>query len=128
LRGEILKGPPQRLVILFGSRARGLARPDSDADVGILPVDPGLALAAELELQVRLSRVAGMDIDLVRLDGDNLLLGHEAALHGVAIYEDRAGAFARFRASATAAWLDFETSLAPVRERWLSRMARRGGH
>ena len=125
LRGELLMGPPQRLAVLFGSHARGRARPDSDVDVGIVPVDPCLPLTAELDLQGRLSRVAGIDVDLVRLDGDDLLLAREVALHGVALCEDRPGAFARFRASATSDWLDFESSLGPARDRWLARVAER---
>ncbi|MBA2320945.1 MAG: nucleotidyltransferase domain-containing protein, partial [Deltaproteobacteria bacterium] len=36
----VLDGAPLRLAILFGSTARGTARPDSDVDIGILSVDP----------------------------------------------------------------------------------------
>ena len=126
LRAEILRGPPQRLAVIFGSRAGGRARPESDADVGILPADPQLPLAAELDLQARLSTAVGLEVDLVRLDGDDLLLGREVALHGVPVYEERPGAFARFRASAVSEWLDFETALAPARDRWLARLARQG--
>src|SRR4029453_12035792 len=36
---------------LFGSSARGRARPDSDVDLGILSVDEDLPRHAELELQ-----------------------------------------------------------------------------
>lgn len=126
LRGALGKGPPLRLAVLFGSRARGGERPDSDVDVGIVPLDPGVPLQAELNLQRQLSEAAQLEVDLVRLDGEDLLLAREAAVHGVAIYESQAGAFARFRANAVSAWLDFETSLAPARARWLSRVAQQG--
>lgn len=105
LREELLKGPAQRFAVLFGSRAQGRARGDSDVDIGIVPLDPDFSLSAELDLQRRLSEVSGLDVDLVRLDGDDLLLAHEAAVHGVLLHESRPGAFARFRAEATSAWL-----------------------
>ena len=43
---------PVRLVVLFGSSARGSARPDSDVDLGFLP-DRDLTLGDELALQRR---------------------------------------------------------------------------
>jgi predicted nucleotidyltransferase len=43
--GDVLAdGPPLRLALLFGSAARGRARPDSDVDLGIIPLDPALPL------------------------------------------------------------------------------------
>jgi predicted nucleotidyltransferase len=47
-------GPPLRLAMLFGSAARGTAHPGSDLDIGIVPVDPDLALSIELDLQAEL--------------------------------------------------------------------------
>ena len=126
LRDAIAQAPPMRLVVLFGSRARDRARPDSDVDVGIVPVDAALPLGAELALQSALSKAAGSEVDLVRLDGDDLLVGREAALHGVLVYEERPGLYAGWRARAMSEWLDFETSLGPARERWLERIAARG--
>jgi hypothetical protein len=90
-------------------------------------MNPDLPLQSELDLQRRLSEVAHLQVDLVRLDRDDLLLAREAAVHGVALYENYAGAFARFRAAAVSAWLDFENSLAPARARWLARVAQQGG-
>lgn len=126
LRDALDEGPPMRLVVLFGSHARNRARPESDIDVGIIPVDPALPLADELALQSRLSRASRVEIDLVRLDRDDLLVGREVALHGVLVAEARPGVFAQYRARATSEWLDFEVSLAPARKRYLERIAQRG--
>lgn len=40
-----------RLAVVFGSGARVALRPDSDVDIGIVPSDSELRLAAELDLQ-----------------------------------------------------------------------------
>jgi predicted nucleotidyltransferase len=42
VRQVLLDGPPLQIAILFGSRARGSDRPDSDIDLAILPVDSAL--------------------------------------------------------------------------------------
>src|SRR5258708_7791290 len=72
-------GPPLRLAVLFGSRTTGRARAGSDFDVGIVPVDPDLALSEELALASSLSGAVSAEVDLVRLDQDNPLLGAELA-------------------------------------------------
>jgi predicted nucleotidyltransferase len=68
IRRVLLEGPPLQLAILFGSRARGVARPDSDLDIAILPVDAALSLRDESLLVTNLERVTCAPIDLVRLD------------------------------------------------------------
>jgi predicted nucleotidyltransferase len=60
-------GPPLRLALLFGSAAKDRLRPDSDVDVGIFPLED-LSLAEELELEARLTKALGREVDLVRLD------------------------------------------------------------
>jgi len=55
--------PGLRLVVWFGSTARGDATPGSDVDLGVLGGD-GAALAAEV------SRAVGREVDLVSLEGE----------------------------------------------------------
>lgn len=124
LREVLRGGPPLRLAVLFGSRASGRARASSDVDIGILPMDPNLTLADELNLASDLSGAAGAEVDLVRLDGDNPLLGREVALTGVCLQESEPGVFAAYRADAMACWIDFDETIAPHRERFLKRLAR----
>jgi predicted nucleotidyltransferase len=68
IRQVLLEGPPLQLAILFGSRARGAARPDSDIDIAIVPVDTALSLRDENLLVATLERATDAAIDLVRLD------------------------------------------------------------
>lgn len=113
--------------MLFGSQAKGRAREDSDVDVGVLPSGLGLSLAEELELARQLSEACGLEVDVVRLDRDDPLLGYEAARHGLPIWETVAGNFAAYRARAISTWLDFEETVAPHRKTYLLRLARRTG-
>jgi predicted nucleotidyltransferase len=111
------------LAVLFGSRATGRARTTSDFDIGILPVDPKLALHDELTLAASLSAAASAEVDLVRLDEDAPLLGMEIARTGICLFEETPGAFAAYRASAMSRWIDFEEVVAPHRARFLKRLA-----
>ena len=86
LREAMPGGLPLRLAVLFGSRATGPVRDDSDVDLGIIPCDPELVLGDELGEASRLSGLLGLEIDLVRLDQDNPLLGREVSLTKVFCY------------------------------------------
>jgi len=125
LRDALSKGPPLRLAVLFGSQATGLARPGSDFDIAILPVDPGLSLGEELALATSLSAVTGSEVDLVRLDRDDPLLHREIGLHGICLLESAVGAFSSYRAGAVSRWIEFEETIAPHRARFLRRLAGR---
>lgn len=123
LRAVLAGGPPMRLAVLFGSQATGRANPDSDFDIGIVPIDPDLPLRDELTLANALSEVVGAEVDLVRLDTDQPLLGREIARSGVCLVECEPGGFAAYRATAVSRWLDFDETVAPHRERFLRRLA-----
>jgi predicted nucleotidyltransferase len=123
LRTALAAGPPLRIAALFGSRATGSARAESDYDVGIIPNDPELALHEELALASCLSAAVGAEVDVVRLDADNPLLGAEVAKGGVCLFEAAPGQYAAYRAEAMARWIDFDETIAPYRERFLRRLA-----
>jgi predicted nucleotidyltransferase len=112
-----------RLAVLFGSRAAGTARESSDFDIGILPRESGISLREELGLAFGLSGVAGCEVDLVRLDGDDPLLGREVARSGRCLFEAEPGTFAAYRTQAASRWVDFEETMAPHRQRFLRRLA-----
>jgi uncharacterized protein len=123
LRLALEAGSLVRVAILFGSRATGTARSSSDFDIGILPCDPDLTLHTELGLAATLSSIAGREVDLVRLDADDPLLGREVARQGRCLFEAEPGLFAAYRASAMACWLDFDEVSAPHRQQFLRRLA-----
>jgi predicted nucleotidyltransferase len=123
LRVALIGGPPLRLAVLFGSQATNRIRSGSDFDVGVLPLDPDLPLRDELALASALSGAVGTEVDLVRLDAEDSILGREIALNGICLLEAEPGVFAAYRATAISAWLDFEETIAPHRERFLRRLA-----
>ena len=79
---EALRGREDiRLALLFGSRARGRSRLDSDADVAVLGRNLDL-----LELAADLSDAAGVEVDVVSLEDPgypllNALLRDSIVLH-----------------------------------------------
>lgn len=116
LRAVVAGHPGLRLVVVFGSRARGSAHAESDLDVAY---DGD---ADELELMERLGRVARCDVDLVRLDRADVILKNRIAREGVAIYELTPGTFSRFAANAALEYLDLEPLLLDSRRRYLRRV------
>ena len=110
LRGALASGPRLRLALLFGSHARGRARPDSDIDVGILPIDD-LLLREELVLQAALERACGRPVHLVRLDHAGTVLKWEAARYGVPVAASSPAEHARFVARAALEHADIAPAL-----------------
>ena len=85
------------LAILYGSQARGVARADSDYDVGVRKRQGALRPDEFLDLAVELSRVLGTgQLDLVDLQTASALLQYEAARNGRVLYEAEPGLFNRF--------------------------------
>lgn len=127
LRGALAEGPALRLAMLFGSVARGRQRPDSDVDIAILPRDPDLPLAAELDLQNGLAKAAGREVDLVRIDHASVLLAWEIAKHGRVLLAEPAWEAPRFLARAAIEHADFAESVAPAQRLFLRRLMGEGG-
>jgi predicted nucleotidyltransferase len=117
-------GPPLRLAMLFGSAARGTSRDDSDVDIAIIPLDPQLALSAELDLQRSLGDACGRPVDLMRLDRASCLLRWQVARDGSVLFQ--AGPFeaARFIASAASEYLDYKPDFARAAALFEARLAR----
>lgn len=90
-----------RLALLFGSRARGRARPDSDADVAVLGRDLDL-----LSLASDLSHAAGVEVDIVNLKDPGFPLLNVLLRDGIVLHEGERGSAASWRSRA---WLEAET-------------------
>ena len=65
-------------VYLFGSRATGTARPDSDYDLAVVSVRGQQARGRKLDILADLARDGFENSDLTFLDHDNMVLQHEA--------------------------------------------------
>lgn len=123
---ERLEAHPRcRLAVVFGSEARGEARADSDLDIGWVPFESGLALGDELELQADLTRIAGVEVDLVRLDRASTLVKMEVARDGVLLLGERRD-WTGFRAGAISEFLDFEPALRSASRVFKARLRSRG--
>ena len=104
-------------ILLYGSRARGQARPESDVDLALLfgrrprPTAWELA-AARTELEDRL----GQDVDLVVLDTASPILAMEVLRHGRLLRQSDPMAVPDFTMYATTAWADLKRARRPVEE------------
>ena len=95
--------PTLKLLILFGSRARGDHAPSSDWDIAYLS-DPSSEKGATwfpgADLILTLSehgQIPGDRIDLIDLSTCSDILAHFVAQEGQLIYEHEPGEFERFR-------------------------------
>ena len=105
--GETLESLGVELIVVFGSRARGRSRPNSDLDVGVL-FAPHTQPNPPLLDEVRRTLEDGEDLDLVCLNGADPLLLREVALDGVPRFVNREGVFEEFRLVAFKLFIDTE--------------------
>jgi predicted nucleotidyltransferase len=110
-----------RLLVLYGSRARGDARPDSDWDFAY-EAAPGFD--ADALLAALVERLQADRVDLTDLDRAGALVRHRVARDGRAVYERPPGSFVRFRLQAIDAWCDLAPVLGPAYERVLETLPR----
>ena len=91
------------LLILFGSRARGDARPGADWDFGYLA--DGAADVPGL-IAVLVEALGSDRVDLVDLRRASGLLRYRAACDGLLLHEAAAGLVDRYRLQAVQFWCD----------------------
>lgn len=94
-----------RLLVLFGSTARGKAGPRSDVDLGVL-LDPYSA-ALRFKVDAELGRAAGREVDTVLLDDAPPLLRFEITRDGVLLFEREEGLWTHFKTKAMVDWWDW---------------------
>lgn len=115
------------LCYLYGSRARGSARPDSDYDLAVrfsAPVSADERDALLADLQESVARVLGLPesrVDVHDLDEMPLALQYRVLRDGVRMRESPPGAHARFHVRVLGEYLDYrcyeEMHLGRMRER-----------
>lgn len=104
--------PEVRAALLFGSRARGRARHDSDVDVAVL-LDPSLAPTDSRARLVRLldalhGELAADRVDLVILNDAPPALAFQVLKHGVVALERDRVDLHRFRVRTYSRHADYE--------------------
>jgi len=119
LRERAASLPELKLAVLFGSTARGEARPRSDVDLGVLleTYTPDLRFKVEAEL----GRAAGRAVDVILLDDAPPLLRFEIARDGVLLFQREDHLWTDFKARAMVDWWDW----APTYRKILAGVTRR---
>jgi predicted nucleotidyltransferase len=123
---EVLSARPEVIfAVLFGSRSRGRARPDSDWDVGVYLDE---RTSADDRFRIRRELVAALEpavpIDLVVLNEAPPLLGHRALSGEPLVMRDRAR-YVRYFVRTVGASLDQAPMRALHAEARRKRMAER---
>jgi len=105
LKRQAAMWPELKLAVLFGSTARGQARPKSDVDLGVLldPYSPELRFQVEAEL----GRAAGRPVDVILLDDAPPLLRFEIAREGILLFEREDHRWTDFKTRAMVDWWDW---------------------
>lgn len=118
----------QRVAVayLFGSRAEGTARPDSDHDVAVLFADPEPALDATVRLGAGLAAVLHTDVDVVDLDRATLELRGRVAERGRLLWSADEPRRVAFEVDARVRWIEFRPVLEETTRSYLRRIAAEG--
>jgi predicted nucleotidyltransferase len=108
------------LALLFGSRARGDHRADSDVDVAVLgPVD-------RIGLAVRLSDALGLDVDVVALEEPSIPLLRAVLRDAVCVHQQAPGAWGTFLSRALTELETDGPAFDGMQRAFVARVARRG--
>jgi len=113
--------PNIRLLVLFGSAARGSDRRGSDVDVGIILEES----ASRAEVEAVLGRAAGRAIDIVDLNDAPPQLRFEIARDGRVLIERVPYAWADFRARAMIDWWDWAPTARMIHAAAIKRLRHR---
>jgi predicted nucleotidyltransferase len=106
---------------LFGSRARGQARPDSDVDLAAL--FPAEVSPIELfEAATELAHQWGCDVDLIDLSRASPALAMQALRHGELIADHDPSARHRFEGALPTRYEDLRIVRAPIERRIRQRL------
>jgi predicted nucleotidyltransferase len=111
---------------LFGSRAKGTARPDSDHDVAVLFAAADPPLDATVRLAADLGPVLGTSVDVVDLDLATLELRGTVADSGRLLYSSDEIRRVRFEVEARMRWIEFRPVLQTTTREYLRRVAQHG--
>jgi uncharacterized protein len=105
LQSKIVALPALRLAVLFGSTARGEARPRSDVDLGVL-LDPDTR-DLRIHVEAELGRAAEREVDVIFLRDAPPLLRFEISREGVLLFEKEDGLWTDFKVRAMVDWWDW---------------------
>lgn len=123
---EVLAAAGVRFAYLFGSRATGTHRPDSDADVAVM-TDRPLTLLQEAGLAVELADALGvLEVDLVDLRTAPLRLLGRILADAVVLCGHREPARVEFEVRTRSRYFDFLPMQRATQEAYVRRVAAEG--
>ena len=121
IRERLAGWPGLRVALLFGSRARGTGRHDSDVDIAVAGTTLDL-----LELGARLGDALDLTVDVVDLADASIPLVEHVIRDGLVVHEGYPGAGALWR-SRTLATLETDRPwYARMNDAWIARVAKEG--
>jgi predicted nucleotidyltransferase len=123
---EVLAAHGVAVAYLFGSRAEGTARPDSDHDVAVLFTDATPALDATVRLAADLAAVLGTEVDVVDLSRAELELRGHVAERGRLLYSVDEPRRVRFEVDTRLRWIEFRPVVEETTRAYLCRVAAEG--
>jgi predicted nucleotidyltransferase len=110
-----------RLALLFGSEARGTARPDSDIDIAVDAPPASLG-----EIGAALSSRLGAEVDVVSLGPASIPLLEALISDGIVLHEAKPGAGALWRSRILAQLETDRPWFRRQRDAWIQRVAEHG--
>jgi predicted nucleotidyltransferase len=116
--------PTVDVLVLFGSRAGGSARANSDVDLAIGLSARGVEIRRAIE--VSFARAVHTPVDVSFLDTAPSQLRFELARSGVLVFERTPGAWARERARAMMDWWDWAPLARRIHARAVARLRAEG--
>jgi predicted nucleotidyltransferase len=120
---EVFADARVRFAYLFGSRATGVHRPTSDADIAIMPGRP-LDLLAEAALADRLAQALDVPaVDLLDLARASLRMRGRAITEGRLLYSVDEPARVEFEVRVRSEYFDFLPTQRAHRDAFLRRVA-----
>ena len=109
------------VILLYGSRAQGTSRPDSDVDLALLfgkrPRPDAFDLARS---RTELEAILGHDVDLVVLDSVSPILAMQVLKHGKILAEAEPDLLPEFAMKTTGAYYDLKRTRQPIEEALLA--------
>jgi uncharacterized protein len=115
------KYPDVLAVYLFGSTSSGRAHRGSDLDLAVVPGTKEL-MAKKLEILADLAREGFCNVDLIFIDGDDVVLHYEAVRRNKLVYQIPSFERGTTYSNVVRKYLDFYPYLAVQREAYKKRM------